>query len=100
MKKLKNAFRKLGEVGVDSGGLIIVDPCYLSKWKDGEYGKNNHYTKACKARDNENRGSEVLVSGVAGNGVSFTSGYGDGVYPVLAHYNGDGVIDEVVIKLA
>ena len=28
---------KIGEVGVDSGQLIVCDPCYLKGWQDGEY---------------------------------------------------------------
>ena len=90
MKKL------IGHCGVDSGGLIIVDPCYLSEWIDGDYGEDNSYTKACKARDNKNN-KEVLIAGIAGKGVSFTSGYGDGNYPVYAHFNSDKRITKVEI---
>ena len=28
---------RVGNVGVDSGQVIIVDPCYLSDWKDDSY---------------------------------------------------------------
>lgn len=27
----------IGYVGVDSGQVMIVDPCYLSEWKDNEF---------------------------------------------------------------
>lgn len=27
----------IGYVGVDSGQVMIVDPCYLSRWKDNEF---------------------------------------------------------------
>ena len=83
-------------VPVDSGGLIIVDPCYLSQWKDGEYGKDNHYTKACEARDDENN-KEFLVADIAGNAVGFSSGYGDGYYPVYAHTNKEGRIMKIEV---
>ncbi|MFP3443206.1 hypothetical protein R0K18_36280, partial [Pantoea sp. SIMBA_133] len=41
----------IGEVCVDSGQLMIIDPCYLHEWKSGEYGAEdgNHYDQACKA---------------------------------------------------
>lgn len=27
----------IGRIGVDSGQILIVDPCYLSDWKDNEF---------------------------------------------------------------
>ena len=27
----------IGYIGIDSGQVLIVDPCYLSNWKDDEY---------------------------------------------------------------
>ena len=27
----------IGHIGVDSGQVMIVDPCYLNKWKDNEF---------------------------------------------------------------
>jgi hypothetical protein len=35
--------------------------------------------------------------GHAGAGVAVSSGYGDGVYPVFAHYNKDGRVARVEI---
>ena len=29
--------KKIGEIGVDSGQLMLVDPCYLAKWKDDSF---------------------------------------------------------------
>lgn len=88
----------LGYCGVDSGQLIVVDPCYLKEWKDGEYNKSdNHYGLACDATLSEAQGGEVLVAGIAGTGVAFSSGWGDGCYPVYAHYNSDGRIGKIEI---
>lgn len=37
-KKSKTMQEELiGYVGVDSGQVMIVDPCYLSRWKDNEF---------------------------------------------------------------
>ena len=27
----------IGHIGVDSGQILIVDPCYLNEWKDNEF---------------------------------------------------------------
>lgn len=88
----------IGSVAVDSGGLIIVDPAYLGEWKDGEYGDDNHYTKACEARDDD-KDSSIVVAGLGGNAVCFGSGYGDGIYPVTAHYDDNGCVMKVVIDM-
>ena len=88
----------LGHCAVDSGQLIVVDPCYLREWKDGEYGKaDNHYGLACAATSSKAQGGEVLVSGPGGVGVAFSSGWGDGAYPVYVHYGKDGRVRKIEI---
>src|SRR3990167_4615674 len=92
----------IGYAPVDSGQLIIIDPCYLGEWKDGkafpkEGEPSNHYAKACKATTGKAQAGEILVSGIAGNGVVFCSGWGDGNYPVSAVYSEDGHIKSVRI---
>jgi len=90
----------LGYCGVDSGQLIVVDPCYLREWKDGEAGANdgNSYATACEITCNDEMGGEILVSGIGGSGVVFTSGWGDGSYPVYATYGKDGRISKIEIR--
>lgn len=86
----------LGYCAVDSGQLLVVDPCYLNKWESGEYDeKDKHYRRVCD-KSGEG-GGEILISGIGGNGVVFPSGCGDGVYPVTAHYNKEGRIKHIVI---
>lgn len=89
----------LGYAGVDSGQILIVDPCYLSEWKDGEFHptdtdpKNiiaNHYNTCCHTTMSKNQGGEILVSGVGGFGVCCSSGSGDGSYPIYAEYTNIG----------
>lgn len=93
----------IGEFSVDSGQAIVGDPCYLEDWqpwnseednfddhvnKVGDYG----YLGACNATLGKGFGQ----LGVA-NAVAFSTGYGDGLYPVYAHITDDGRIGMVVI---
>lgn len=98
MKKIK-----IGEVGVDSGQLIITDPCYIdSQWKkekleqnkDGSFkpAKNNFsYPAVCNITlKNPSAGQLNYKMGHPGVAVAFCSGYGDGTYPVYATLNAEG----------
>jgi len=79
----------LGNITVDSGQIVIVDPCYLddnwveSKEGKGEYGDGT-YEECCKLSDSEKMGGELIISPPAGKGVVSETGLGDGVYPVEA----------------
>ena len=93
----------IGSFTVDSGQAMVGDPCYLDEWenwnsevdnfedhevKAGQYG----YLGACGVTLKEGYGT--LGNGSA---VAFTTGYGDGYYPVYAEFNDDGRIAKVVI---
>jgi len=90
----------IGYFMVDSGQAIIGDPCYLDDWEaqytdfaeyknsKGKYG----YLGSCEAT--LNNGSGVLEGGKA---IAFTTGHGDGYYPVYVEYNKEGYISKVVI---
>ena len=94
----------IGQFAVDSGQAMVGDPCYLDEWKPwdldsgipfdehtksaGEYS----YLGACEATINRGFG-ELGVS----SSVVFSTGYGDGLYPVYAHINEDGRVGMVVI---
>ena len=95
--------RKLiGYVAVDSGQLMICDPCYiLSEWTDdvdfdANEGSNDSlypfdYNGASNASMSINLAGQLMFDmGHAGAGVSFSSGFGDGYYPVYAEYIEDG----------
>lgn len=93
----------IGSFAVDSGQAMVGDPCYLDEWepwndkaeefdkhieKAGEYG----YLGACGATLREGYG----VLGTA-QAVAFSTGYGDGLYPVYAEINDDGRIAKIVV---
>lgn len=90
----------LGYCAVDSGQLIIVDPCYLRNWKDGNAeDQTTDYGRACTLTLSPDAGGQMTVAGIAGDGVVFASGYGDGNYPVYATRNSDGRIIKVEIDM-
>lgn len=105
-------FTEIGTVGVDSGQILITDPCYIdSEWqhptkkdKDNSDFKNKKnkgkysYQGCCNATlSKEMSGQLNYELGHAGAGVAVTSGCGDGNYPVFATYNKKGKISRIII---
>ena len=92
----------IGQFMVDSGQAMVGDPCYLDDWENWEDNEpfSNHeqkagqygYLGACGVTLKEGYGT--LNNGSA---VVFTTGYGDGVYPVYAEINEDGRVAKIVI---
>lgn len=145
----------LGHVAVDSGQLMVCDPCYIDgHWQTKPFADirryidvtnrnifqyaidfNNYndpidecgnqtpnqliesgrwtylpseedkddsfsYNGACKVTSREPKGGTLIFpEGFEGAGVAFSSGYGDGTYPVYAHYNDEGRIMKVTINM-
>ncbi len=89
-----------GSIGVDSGQAMVGDPCYLDNWdtnkndswelegKEGQYS----YQGASATTIASNYGELGIASAVV-----FSTGYGDGVYPVYVQINEDGRVAKVVI---
>ena len=151
-KELRMEKVYIGNVGVDSGQLMITDPCYVSSFKNDDYrdvrqykhtasgevlqyGKDfGHYDEiildynksmneliennifvslphpeansqeysyqgACMVTKTEENGGELINENGASCGVVFSSGYGDGVYPVYAIKNEDDRIVSVIIEM-
>ena len=93
----------IGQISVDSGQAMVGDPCYLDEWKPwnadeqefsdhvnkkGEYS----YLGACNATITEGYGQLGF-----GTAVVFSTGYGDGSYPVYAEFDENGRVAKVVI---
>lgn len=94
---------KIGVVAVDSGQLMICDPCYIdSEWSKEEIKLNkqgnfkpakmpfSYATVTSKTLSNPTHGQLYFKMGHAGVAVAFPSGYGDGIYPVYGTFNKDG----------
>jgi len=87
---------KVGHVSVDSGQVIIVDPCYIM---DGEYDdapvhnpedrKVAGYGHPCEVTLSDKGYGEFPVKGFA-TAIASGSGYGDGHYPVYGDMDEDG----------
>jgi len=86
----------IGQVGVDSGSILISDPSYIndafSIEGDDIYDiypdQDRHRQISTKETKNTTR---IPIA------MTLQTGYGDGVYPVTAHYNKDGRIAKVEI---
>ena len=103
-------WRKIGVVGVDSGLLLICDPCYIdSQWKtESEDPKANFGYNACAKQISEKKHGQLNYTlGHPGLAVVFSPGFGDGTYEVWGLFkdydtteeNPDIRIVEVRIKL-
>ena len=91
----------IGHFTVDSGQAMVGDPCYLDEWelwkdgepfehesKAGEYG----YLGASGLTLKQNYGELDMAKAVV-----FSTGYGDGYYPVYAEMY-DGRVAKIVIE--
>jgi hypothetical protein len=89
-----------GHFAVDSGQAMVGDPCYLDEWKTnvGEdwnlEGKVGDYSyQGASATTLESNYGELGIS----TAVVFSTGHGDGLYPVYVQMNEDGRVTKVVI---
>ena len=74
---------KIGEVGVDSGTLMVGDPCYFIGERASIKEKCETWSQACEdifcaeGSFSKDKGLDIYSLGVAVN-----TSHGDGVYPV------------------
>ena len=88
----------VGHVDVDSGQIIIVDPCYVLP--EAYNDKKGRYRKVCDATSKDRGTSEVNLDTTGGGMahiVASSSGHGDGSYPVYAEYK-DGCVSRLTIE--
>ncbi len=98
--KIDNLIR-IGYFAVDSGQAIVGDPCYLDTWDTNEKdnwnldGKEGQYSyQGCSATTLKNGYGELGTY----KAVAFSTGYGDGVYPVYVELNEEGYVASIVIN--
>ncbi len=95
-----NNLELIGHFSVDSGQAMVGDPCYLS---DYDPNTNDEWNLEGKIGQYSYQGASATT--IAGNfgelglgqAVVFSTGYGDGSYPVYAQVNEDGRVAKIVI---
>lgn len=86
-KTKQDGRHRIGEVWVDSGQVMLVDPCYLHDWGNTDYAETDQatfdYPGACAVTCGHAQGQEGEQAGQMEHGAVVTSsGWGDGSYPV------------------
>lgn len=87
---------KLGMVGVDSGQLMIVDPCYVDD--DDPFNYNDLMKQWNEREGQKSIGFPVNEFHPEGLGIVFSGFGGDGAYPIYGHIE-DGRLTQVRICL-
>jgi hypothetical protein len=74
----------VGVVGVDSGTLMVTDPCYIASEWGQNTGASSYSLEGCwSATDNDGGAGQLNYNnGNPGAGVAWLSGWGDGEYTV------------------
>jgi hypothetical protein len=97
---MNSEWELVGTLGVDSGQMMLCDPCYIKKdFENGLVTTNDtmSYNGACEATLS-NAGFGFL-SGTYGVKLAFacSSGYGDGVYPVYIKRDGGRIAEMKIV---
>lgn len=101
MKKL------IGHCAVDSGTIIIADPCYIvpekedvhPEWAESHKGYSEIFNEMHKNDPKcQIQHANLVVCDIAGTAVISHTGYGDGTYPVYADLNKEGRVKSLTIK--
>lgn len=96
---LSSEWQEVGQIGVDAGLCWIGDPCYCVTPDATEHPAQT-WSDFCLALWDDGDSSVDVKQwnykmGHAGLGVSVSTGYGDGTYPVYVKRNAEGRIAEV-----
>lgn len=105
-----NTRKRLGAVGVDSGQLLIIDPCYLGDgdWanlKTGGARASASYMAVMRTTLGYDPETDIMVpadalqAGEVHEGVAFNTQIGDGRYPVYGVYDAQDNLLRVVIRI-
>jgi len=95
-----NKWVKIGECAVDSGTIMLVDPCYVLPDKIGDIATDKDYTYEDFLNDFS--GGLLHKDILDKCAVVLSTGFGDGCYPVYALISDEGDwgkrVKEVKIK--
>lgn len=88
----------IGHIGVDSGQMMLVDPCYLDSWstddefafdassRDEPENTDFSYAGAC----NVTLSRKLAATLEQGTAAVCATGFGDGQYPVYVEFSDEG----------
>lgn len=100
---MNSEWEYVGTLGVDSGQMMLCDPCYIKKDFANEYGEGGNpmsYSGACNATlSNQGFGFLTNTSGNYSINLAFvtSSGYGDGSYPVYIKRDGNRIAEMKIV---
>jgi hypothetical protein len=88
-----------GSFVVDSGQAMVGDPCYLDNW---DTNSNEEWNLKGKVGEYSYQGASATTltndfGSLGDSAVVFSTGYGDGLYPVYVQVTEDGRVGKVVI---
>jgi hypothetical protein len=97
----------IGHIGVDSGQMLLCDPCYIdSIWSKNDVPANFgdlsafegqfNYLGACQSTLTDKK-SGILDKGA---GAVCSTGWGDGSYPVYVTYEGDRISEMRIVFMS
>ena len=96
MRRLLRTLTKIGDVGVDSGTVMIVDPCLVLNNLDDDYVGPTYEKFLQVADDNSQKDGSFGHISLEGCFIVETL-YGDGTYAIYARKDEKGRIAQVVI---
>lgn len=100
VRETREGWHKVGECGASAGCILISDPCYVLQDRPGAA---PDYTYDKFMRDWDDQGQPTVATVYPNNnpnfaaGVVVSTGWGDGVYPVLGRF-AEGRLMEVRIS--
>ena len=93
----------IGHIGVDSGQMLLCDPCYIdSMWENtkgmscndfSEFEGKFNYLGAAQATLSDKKAGILDIS----SGAVCSTGWGDGLYPVYVTYEGDRISEMRIV---
>jgi hypothetical protein len=95
----KSKWTRVGEIGVDAGLCWVGDPCYVLHKEATAPDLGPDWMGFCDrlaVRERNGAAQWHYRDGAGGGlGVSVSTGYGDGSYPVYVRHNEEGRVAEV-----
>ena len=86
---------RIGSVGVDSGTMMLGDPCYISD--DKRLHSNKGWSKFCEEIFTKQFDSMGYTQIGRGTAVVTETGYGDGEYPVYITRSREGRVKSLTV---